>query len=170
MQRLTHALPNSFSAIIRVLSNMSVPGPEAIHISFRPEQVLLCTSQGRPLNWHRAPLTLGDTSPKLVDAKAATKGPCKMWHVYIWQLLHDQLSLWRYSWSSALKQVLTKYLHGIGSSFTCWPSHHQDILVWYETAISSPSSQSSWLNICVLGTTLWRRMGSGHKFQPIVTF
>ena len=73
LTQLTHALSYSLWATIRVLSNMSTPGPDAIHISLGPEHVLLCASHGRPLNWHRAPLTFGDTSPKLLDAKVATK-------------------------------------------------------------------------------------------------
>ena len=58
-----------------VLSNMSFPGPDAKHISFLPEHVY-CAVQCFPENSHFGPRVFGETSPKLVDAKAATKSPC----------------------------------------------------------------------------------------------
>jgi hypothetical protein len=100
----THALSNSFSATIRVLSNMSAPGPAAMHISLRPEQVLVWASQGRPLNWHRPPLVLGDTSPKLLDANAATKEPCKTFR-YTAGSAHSTTPMFVINWDRYMSRI-----------------------------------------------------------------
>lgn len=60
--------------MILVLSNMFLPGPEAKHISFLPGQVY-CFEQLLPENSHFGPRVLGETSPRLLEAKAATNGP-----------------------------------------------------------------------------------------------
>ncbi|CAB0018240.1 unnamed protein product, partial [Nesidiocoris tenuis] len=54
---------------------MSLPGPNAMHASFLSLQVDMASSHGAPDGTHLGPAVLGDTSPKLVDANAATKGP-----------------------------------------------------------------------------------------------
>lgn len=61
--------------MICVLSFMSLPGPEATHNSFKSQEGP-GMSQGLPDLWQCGPLMLGDTSPKLDDANAATKFPC----------------------------------------------------------------------------------------------
>lgn len=40
-------------------------------------QVLLALSQDSPVLMQRGPRVLGDTSPRLDEAKAATNGPCQ---------------------------------------------------------------------------------------------
>lgn len=57
-----------------VLSNISLPGPEEKHISFLPGHVY-CSVQFCPVNSHFGPRVLGETSPRLVEAKAATNEP-----------------------------------------------------------------------------------------------
>ena len=47
-----------------------------LHSGNLPLQVLCSRSQGSPVSWHLGPLVLGETSPRLVDANAATKGDC----------------------------------------------------------------------------------------------
>lgn len=66
---------NNLSAIILVLSYMFFPGPKATHNFACPLQELVTSSQGRPVFKQCGPLVLGETSPKFVDAKAATNGP-----------------------------------------------------------------------------------------------
>ena len=51
---------------------MLFPGPEAIQYVDRPSQELCTSSQGNPVFMQMGPLVFGDTSPKLVEAKAAT--------------------------------------------------------------------------------------------------
>lgn len=58
-----------------VLSYISLPGPEAKHSSSFPGHVY-CVEQSNPENSHFGPLVFGDESPKLLEANAATKGPC----------------------------------------------------------------------------------------------
>lgn len=74
---LTYALSNSCWATIRVLSFMSLPGPDATHSSLGLHEGP-GMSQGRPDFWHLGPLTFGVTSPRLDDANAATNGPCSI--------------------------------------------------------------------------------------------
>lgn len=62
-------------AIILVLSNISLPGPEAKHFSLDVEHFSLSWSQTLPENSQRGPFVLGDTSPRLVDANAQTTDP-----------------------------------------------------------------------------------------------
>lgn len=74
MLRLTIDSANSLCAMILVLSNMSFPGPEATHISLFPEQVYE-DEHSWPENSHFGPRVLGETSPRLLEAKAATNSP-----------------------------------------------------------------------------------------------
>ena len=71
--------PRTLSACLRPmisqLSNMSFPGPDATHSSERPLHVEWTVSQGSPVSWQWAPRVLGDTSPRLVEAKPATNVP-----------------------------------------------------------------------------------------------
>lgn len=71
--------PRTLSACLRPmisqLSNMSFPGPDATHSSERPLHVECTVSQGSPVSWQWAPRVLGDTSPRLVEAKPATNVP-----------------------------------------------------------------------------------------------
>lgn len=71
---LTQDSLNILLAMMLVLSNMFLPGPEAKHISFFPGQVY-CFEQLLPENSHFGPRVLGETSPRLLEAKAATNGP-----------------------------------------------------------------------------------------------
>jgi len=57
-----------------VLSNISFPGPEAKHISIFPGHVYWL-EQFFPENSHFGPRVFGETSPRLVEAKAATNWP-----------------------------------------------------------------------------------------------
>ena len=52
-----------------------LPGPEATHICVRLLHVECSNSQGRPVSIQCGPLVFGETSPRLVEAKAATKDP-----------------------------------------------------------------------------------------------
>ena len=61
--------------MMRVLSIISLPGPEAIHIAVRLLHVDVYRSQGSPVSIQRAPFVLGDTSPKFDCPNAAMKGP-----------------------------------------------------------------------------------------------
>lgn len=63
--------------MILVLSNMLSPGPEAMQCFAWPSQELETSSQGFPLLMHLGPLMFGETSPRLLEAKAATNGPWK---------------------------------------------------------------------------------------------
>ena len=54
---------------------MSFPGPEAIQFWVLPSQVEWYKSHSFPESIHLGPFKFGETSPKLVEAKAATKGP-----------------------------------------------------------------------------------------------
>ena len=71
--------PRTLSACLRPmisqLSNMSFPGPDATHSSERPLHVEWSVLQGSPVSWQWAPRVLGDTSPRLVEAKPATNAP-----------------------------------------------------------------------------------------------
>lgn len=73
---LTCAFPASLRATMYVLLNMSPPGPNEKQASFRPSDslghVLLSGSHGSPEISQRGPFVLGDTSPRLLDANAAT--------------------------------------------------------------------------------------------------
>lgn len=69
---LTNALLTMFVAIIFVLSNWSVPGPWATHNLAWPLHVLVTVSHGSPVFRQWGPFKLGDTSPRLVEAKAPT--------------------------------------------------------------------------------------------------
>ena len=59
--------------MIRVESNMSFPGPEAMHIWVLLLQVECSTSHGSPVSMHLGPRMLGETSPRLELANAAMK-------------------------------------------------------------------------------------------------
>ena len=61
--------------MIKVDSKLSRPGPSAWHISFLPSHVECSLSHSSPVSMQRGPLRFGETSPRLVDAKAATNGP-----------------------------------------------------------------------------------------------
>eukprot|EP00035_Acanthoeca_spectabilis_P034753 m.30848 g.30848 ORF g.30848 m.30848 type:complete len:317 (+) comp6846_c0_seq2:1302-2252(+) len=61
--------------MISVLSNMSFPGPTALHCSVRLLQVLWSKSQGSPVSRQCGPMMLGETSPRLVEPNAATNRP-----------------------------------------------------------------------------------------------
>ena len=61
---------------MRVLSTMSFPGPKAMHSCVRLLHEELTKSHGSPVSIHLAPIVLGETSPRLELAKAATNGPC----------------------------------------------------------------------------------------------
>ena len=52
-----------------------LPGPDATHNSLRPWQVECTTLQFLPVSRQCGPFKLGDTSPRLVEANAATNGP-----------------------------------------------------------------------------------------------
>lgn len=58
--------------MIFVLSNWSLPGPEAIHSFDSPLHVLVTFSHGSPVLIQCGPFRLGETSPRLVEAKAPT--------------------------------------------------------------------------------------------------
>ena len=73
----TQALLNCLAPMIRVLSIMSLPGPEATHSSVRLLQVDVSTSQGSPVSKQWGPWVLGDTSPRLDWPKAAMNEPCE---------------------------------------------------------------------------------------------
>ena len=60
---------------MRVLSTMSFPGPKAMHSCVRLLHEELTKSHGSPVSIHLAPIVLGETSPRLELAKAATNGP-----------------------------------------------------------------------------------------------
>lgn len=74
--RVTQAFWNCFSPIIRVLSTISFPGPNAMHFCVLPLHVELTKSHGSPVSMHFAPIVFGETSPRFELAKAATNGPC----------------------------------------------------------------------------------------------
>lgn len=59
-------------AIILVLSNWSMPGPEEKHWPSCAGQDDVCKSHGSPENSHFGPIIFGETSPKLAEEKAAT--------------------------------------------------------------------------------------------------
>mmetsp|Transcript_11619 Transcript_11619/g.29848 ORF Transcript_11619/g.29848 Transcript_11619/m.29848 type:complete len:280 (-) Transcript_11619:177-1016(-) len=61
--------------MIWVLSNMSRPGPTAEHCSVRLLHVEWSKSHGSPVSRQCGPRMFGETSPRFVDPKAATKGP-----------------------------------------------------------------------------------------------
>lgn len=61
---------------------MSSPGPDATHSSLASHEGP-GISQGFPDFWHRGPLMLGVTSPKLDEANAATKRPCTKTKRYV---------------------------------------------------------------------------------------
>lgn len=54
---------------------MLSPGPEAMHNLAWPPHELDTSSQDLPLFVHLGPLMFGDTSPRLLEANAATNGP-----------------------------------------------------------------------------------------------
>lgn len=60
---------------MRVLSIISLPGPNAMQSWVRLLHVECKKSHGNPVSMHLAPLVLGDTSPKFVLLNAATNGP-----------------------------------------------------------------------------------------------
>jgi hypothetical protein len=62
-------------AIIFVLSNMSFPGPNAIHLSFLSGHWDVFSSQGKPVFMHLGPAIFGETSPKFADETAPTNSP-----------------------------------------------------------------------------------------------
>lgn len=74
---LTLAVMYKLLAIIFVLSNMSSPGPRHTQYLFIPLQVLCSLSHGSPVLRHIGSFRLGDTSPKLVEAKAPTNSVCR---------------------------------------------------------------------------------------------
>lgn len=61
--------------MIFVLSYILSPGPEAMHNFVWPSQELETLSQDLPLLVHLGPLIFGETSPRLLEANAATNGP-----------------------------------------------------------------------------------------------
>ena len=60
---------------IRMIPLVLLPGPEATHICVRLLHVECSNSQGRPVSIQCGPLVLGETSPRLAEANAATKDP-----------------------------------------------------------------------------------------------
>ena len=52
-----------------------VPGPNATHSCVRPLQVECSRSHGNPVSRQWGPFVFAETSPKLVEANAATNGP-----------------------------------------------------------------------------------------------
>lgn len=72
---ITIAVSNILVAMILVLSNMSLPGPDAKHLSLGKLHNSFSWSQTFPENSHFAPFVFGETSPRLVDANAQTIRP-----------------------------------------------------------------------------------------------
>ena len=57
---------------------MVFPGPNAIQCRAIPSQVDETESQSLPESIHFGPFKFGDASPRLAEAKAATKGPYQL--------------------------------------------------------------------------------------------
>ena len=71
--------------MILQLSNISLPGPLAMHFwTFPSEHVLVKSSQGSLVSMHLGPSVFELTSPRLDDANDATKGP---WDEMKWILI-----------------------------------------------------------------------------------
>lgn len=62
-------------AIIFVLSNISLPGPDAKHSPSSLGQDEVSRSHVFPVFWHFGPIIFGETSPKLEEANAPTNLP-----------------------------------------------------------------------------------------------